>query len=97
MRQRLLNYVVGMAGGFGGPIAEGRAEPVRRQGCAPSVPQKYALRRNDGQNFNRTRMLLDRIELSTSPLPRGCSTTELQQQIVEIFQFRQHLSMCDRA
>jgi hypothetical protein len=24
-------------------------------------------------------VLLDRIELSTSPLPRGCSTTELQQ------------------
>jgi hypothetical protein len=25
-------------------------------------------------------VLLDRIELSTSPLPRECSTTELQQQ-----------------
>ena len=27
-------------------------------------------------------MLLERIELSTSPLPRGCSTTELQQRTV---------------
>ena len=28
-------------------------------------------------------VLLDRIELSTSPLPRECSTTELQQRTLE--------------
>jgi hypothetical protein len=37
-----------------------------------------------GRDRNGTRLdwmvLLDRIELSTSPLPRECSTTELQQQ-----------------
>ena len=36
--------------------------------------------RSHGKVFARTLMvLLDRIELSTSPLPRECSTTELQQ------------------
>lgn len=30
----------------------------------------------------RKMVLLERIELSTSPLPRGCSTTELQQRAV---------------
>ncbi len=32
-------------------------------------------------------VLLDRIELSTSPLPRECSTTELQQHTVALARF----------
>jgi hypothetical protein len=34
-------------------------------------------------DFADLMVLLEGIELSTSPLPRGCSTTELQQQLVE--------------
>ncbi len=36
-------------------------------------------RRSNQLSYTRNLVLLDRIELSTSPLPRECSTTELQQ------------------
>lgn len=35
----------------------------------------------DVNNRGEMLVLLDRIELSTSPLPRECSTTELQQPV----------------
>jgi hypothetical protein len=42
-------------------------------GCDALTPCKYVI-------FIRIMVLLERIELSTSPLPRECSASELQQQ-----------------
>ena len=44
---------------------------------------KTPLKNQESQRYQGVEMVLpDRIELSASPLPRGCSTTELRQHLI---------------
>ena len=58
---------------FGRPFSTARHGMPRAASVAPGW--RFVLERSAGCRL----VLLERIELSTSPLPRECSTTELQQ------------------
>ena len=52
--------------------------------------QRYrgVVQRNPGKNWKM--VLLERIELSTSPLPRECSTSELQQRCGRVIRLKRN-------
>ena len=55
---------------------------MAEKGDADTSQTKFAYRQMRGKALCKEKLVLpDRIELSTSPLPRECSTTELRQQI----------------
>jgi hypothetical protein len=55
MRQRLLDHVVGVRGGLGRPVAEGRAEAVRSQLATAELPRRMAYKREFGHRLAQLR------------------------------------------
>ena len=69
------------------------AEPLRysQNGVYGTPEFSFPFRYLEGSSGSKSEMvLLDRIELSTSPLPRECSTTELQQRRCAILAWAGH-------
>ena len=71
VEKRYANHFIGLAPAGGG-------SSVRVNGSSWHRKPRKRFRRS-AEKFNDFMVLLVRIELTTSPLPRGCSTTELQQ------------------